>query len=422
MAETNGVELKVEASEEDKLKAESLKVEKETKVEDDIKNDNTTCDLGNKIKSELSGEETSDLEKKIIRQIEYYFGDINLPRDKFLLEQVKLQDGWIPLDVMFKFKRLSSLTTDAALVCAALEKSPNKLLEVSEDRKQIRRSPAQVVPVFNEERRKELTSRTVYCKGFPVTGVVLDDLLPYFATYGPIETVMMRSYLDKAAKEHKFKGSVYVIFKTKELAEKFLNLESVKYGETELIRKWQSDYLEFKKQERDSKRKNPNAPQKKFSDEKAARQEAAMAKGAILHLEGFSGETSREDVKRELVSVGAEVAYIEYCKGDSKGLARLQGENSAQRFLDRIKDTPFKVCGQEIEMKVVEGEEEEEFLKKTKETLEKKREHPNYKNKRGRGGKFRGGRGGGRNFGDRKRKGNPSEDEPPTKIGAESAD
>ncbi|CAG2067108.1 unnamed protein product, partial [Timema podura] len=90
MAETNGVELKVEASEEDKLKVESLKVEKETKVEDDIKNDNTTCDLGNKIKSELSGEETSDLEKKIIRQIEYYFGDINLPRDKFLLEQVKL--------------------------------------------------------------------------------------------------------------------------------------------------------------------------------------------------------------------------------------------------------------------------------------------------------------------------------------------
>nr|CAD7263489.1 unnamed protein product [Timema shepardi] len=341
MADTNGVELKVEASEEDKPKVESPKVEKETKIEDDIKNDNTTCDLGNKIKSELSEEETSDLEKKIIRQIEYYFGDINLPRDKFLLEQVKLQDGWIPLDVMFKFKRLSSLTTDAEIVCTALEKSPNKLLEVSEDRKQIRRSPAQVVPVFNEERRKELTSRTVYCKGFPVTGVVLDDLLPYFATYGPIETVM---------------------------------------------------------------------------------QEAAMAKGAILSLEGFSGETSREDVKRELISVGAEVAYIEYCKGDSKGLARLQGENSAQRFLDRIKDEPLKVCGQEIEMKVVEGEEEEEFLKKTKETLEKKREHPSYKNKRGRGGKFRGGRGGGRNFGDRKRKGNPSEDEPPTKIGAESAD
>ena len=29
-------------------------------------------------------DEMSPLEKKIIRQIEYYFGDFNLPRDKFL--------------------------------------------------------------------------------------------------------------------------------------------------------------------------------------------------------------------------------------------------------------------------------------------------------------------------------------------------
>ena len=32
---------------------------------------------------------------KIIRQIEHYFGDFNLPRDKFLLEQIKdSEDGW----------------------------------------------------------------------------------------------------------------------------------------------------------------------------------------------------------------------------------------------------------------------------------------------------------------------------------------
>jgi hypothetical protein len=31
-----------------------------------------------------NGDAASPLEKKIIRQIEYYFGDYNLPRDKFL--------------------------------------------------------------------------------------------------------------------------------------------------------------------------------------------------------------------------------------------------------------------------------------------------------------------------------------------------
>jgi len=35
------------------------------------------------------------LEKKIIRQVEFYFGDRNLRRDKFLLEQVKKDDGCI---------------------------------------------------------------------------------------------------------------------------------------------------------------------------------------------------------------------------------------------------------------------------------------------------------------------------------------
>jgi lupus La protein len=51
-----------------------------------------------------------------------------LPRDKFLQEQVKLEDGWVPLDVMLKFKRLSNLTTDCDVIVTALEAS--NLMEV----------------------------------------------------------------------------------------------------------------------------------------------------------------------------------------------------------------------------------------------------------------------------------------------------
>jgi hypothetical protein len=60
--------------------------------------------------------------------LQYYFGDINLPRDKFLQEQIKLEDGWVPLEVMLKFKRLSNLTTDCDVVVTALEAS--ELMEV----------------------------------------------------------------------------------------------------------------------------------------------------------------------------------------------------------------------------------------------------------------------------------------------------
>ncbi len=41
--------------------------------------------------------------KTIVRQVEHYFGNYNLPRDKFLLEQMKLDDGWIPMETMVKF-------------------------------------------------------------------------------------------------------------------------------------------------------------------------------------------------------------------------------------------------------------------------------------------------------------------------------
>lgn len=46
----------------------------------------------------------------------------------------------------------------------------------------------------------------------------------------------LRKYLDKSTKQYLFKGSVYVLFETKELAEKFLALESLSYNEKELIR------------------------------------------------------------------------------------------------------------------------------------------------------------------------------------------
>lgn len=43
--------------------------------------------------------------KQIFLFLQYYFGNHNLPRDKFLKEQIKLDDGWVPLEVMIKFNR-----------------------------------------------------------------------------------------------------------------------------------------------------------------------------------------------------------------------------------------------------------------------------------------------------------------------------
>lgn len=36
---------------------------------------------------------SSDLSDKIIKQVEYYFGDINLNKDKFLQEEIQKDSG-----------------------------------------------------------------------------------------------------------------------------------------------------------------------------------------------------------------------------------------------------------------------------------------------------------------------------------------
>ena len=53
------------------------------------------------------------LEGKIVRQVEHYFGDYNLPRDKFLKETIQSDDGWVSMEIMLKFQRLSTLSNDA---------------------------------------------------------------------------------------------------------------------------------------------------------------------------------------------------------------------------------------------------------------------------------------------------------------------
>ena len=52
--------------------------------------------------------------KKVIRQVEYYFGDSNMQRDKFLQDEVaKDAEGWVPLTTMLKVNRfLRSIFSD----------------------------------------------------------------------------------------------------------------------------------------------------------------------------------------------------------------------------------------------------------------------------------------------------------------------
>ncbi|XP_045458874.1 la protein homolog [Melitaea cinxia] len=348
-------------------------------------------------------EEQTDLDKAIIRQVEYYFGDLNLPRDKFLREQVKLDDGWIPFEVLGTFNRLAKLTTDYQVIANALNKSTSGLLEVSEDNKKVRRNPELPIPEMNEERRKELAMRTIYVKGFPKEAT-LDEILKYFRQFDDVENIIMRKYLDRQSKKRIFKGSVFATFKTKEQAEKVVEMKDLKYNETELLILWQENYIEKKQEEYAAKK-----DKKKVKEVKEDKEDFKLPTGTVLQFSQGHDKMTREEVKEALTPLGQDIAYIDFKVGDAEGWVRLAKENTAKEVFEKMTDGKLKIGDSEVVFRVLEEEEEKTYLDKTIEEMSKRRK--NMKNfKQNKGKQFKGRQG-------RKRKQDNVEG-PPSKVKA----
>ncbi|KAL1124203.1 hypothetical protein AAG570_001973 [Ranatra chinensis] len=251
---------------------------------------------------------------------------------------------------MLKFKRLAQLSTDPDKIVASLAKSESKLMEISEDKKKIRRNPDKPVPEMNEERRKELMCRTVYIKGFPKDSQ-LSELLDFFAQKWKYENIVMRNYQDKKTKTWNFKGSVFLVFPTVEEAKAFLEEKEFTYKDGEMIRMWQSDYIDQKRKEYDerkkSQKKKPDENSSNITgiqrvdcpvqdaggegkDEEAEKEDDGLPRGTIVKVTGLKGDIGREDLKEKIEGMGLAVAFVDFSMGKDEGWIRLEEKDAAK--------------------------------------------------------------------------------------------
>lgn len=355
--------------------------------------------------------------KKIIRQVEYYFGDFNLPRDKFLQEETKADEGWVTMETMLKFKRLADLSKEAGVIVEALKKSKSGLIAVSEDGTKIRRDPAIPLPENTEDSRKALEARTAYAKGFDKENSTLDELLDYYnENNSDVVSIQMRNWSDKnkttKEKVWKFKGSIFLTFKTEDAAKAFVEDKEEKYKEAALIKKFQKDYFEEKAKENETRRnkfgkkggkdevkeKGDGGEETKVKAEEAV-DDFVLPKGSVLKLTGLGGDITREDIKEVLkddfgVNIDkdtGEIAFITYEKGEAEAKIRFKTENaakpSAKAWAEKDK---VEIKGLVVVGSLLEGEEEEKFLADSAQDLKNRRN----KNRQGhKGGQKR--RGGG---------------------------
>merc|ERR1711892_696198 len=361
--------------------------------------------------SPLKSKMTADIEnidplaKNIIRRVEYYFGDFNLPRDKFLNEETKKEDGWVTFETMLNFKRLADLSKDVAVIVAALKQSKSGLLSVSEDDLKIRRDPTIPLPENTEESKKALEARTAYAKGFDKEKTTLDELLDHFNSVDPsVVSIQMRNYADKKGKEKTtwlFKGSIFITFKTKEDADAFVDCKD-QYKEATLLRLKQTDYFEMKNKENAEKRKGNKKFNKDIKEEGKKEEndveDFKLPTGALLKITGLGGEVTREDIKEVLqdkfsVNISkdddGDIAFITYEKGEAEATVRFKVENFAKPIGEKWNASEEKLVIKEMttECSVLEGEAESKFLADSIQDMKNRRN----KNKKGHGHKRRGG-------------------------------
>lgn len=336
MAEVETVQ--IESTNGDAVKTAEVKEEVKLDVKEEAKVEVKEEDK--KIQTDLTR-----LELDIIRQIEYYFSENNLRRDKFLIQKVADNpEGWVDISVLLTFNRLKKITEDAAAIADAMDKSNKGYVQLSEDRSKLRRHPENALPEFNETRRKELQARTAYAKGFPLD-TNITTLIDYFNNnFENVEQVNMRKYFDTKTKTHLFKGSVFVTFSDKESADNFVSKPELKFdpdGEKVLLRYSQSQYIEIKKKEReelDKKKKAKKGATKEGEPEKT--DSFSLPKSAVVHFVGVEGEITREDIKSKVQELDEtlDVAFIHFSKGDKDGDLRFNKENDGTKLIEKLED------------------------------------------------------------------------------------
>ncbi|KAB2027695.1 hypothetical protein ES319_D05G049200v1 [Gossypium barbadense] len=240
---------------------------------------------------------SEDVAKAVLRQVEFYFSDSNIPRDNFLKKKInENDDGMVSLALICSFSKMRSHLNlrdvkaeevpEATLDAVAETLRTSSSLRVSEDGKKVGRSTALLEP---EELLEQLDSRTIAASPFEFN-VKMEDVEAFFGQYARVNSVRLPRHV---ANKKYFCGTALIEFSAEEDAQKVLE-QSLVYAGAELELKPKKDFDAIREEE--AEEYEDNHPVTGSNGDNRSNAEDKYPKGLVVAfaLKNISGGNSAE--------------------------------------------------------------------------------------------------------------------------------
>lgn len=304
--------------------------------------------------------ELSDVQVKVLRQVEYYFSDDSFPFDEYLKGKCDA-DGYVKLEVVMAFAKMKSYTTDVEVVKGALAQSD--AVVVHEDGTSLKR----LYPTPDVDPEK---AQTVHVAGFstmPTAEPMERNIAESMKKYGKVAKV--RALRNLAQDSRMLDGSAFVTFKEAKSVAAAVACTGAVIGGRKIVIHSLDDWFQRQSKKRDAMKKKK---EQKEEDKKngvvrscnTERKPQEVVLGCVLKFDAL--DTCTEDCSREALRAACEVddikvRYVEFERGQATGFVRLDGAKAKELYDKLATDGKTKLAGADVPVSVLEGDDEQSY-------------------------------------------------------------